>query len=81
MAINTKAAKAPKQPVKKKSSFRRFWKHYGWPVLRHLIVPVVCILVLFAGMAAGYVIIGDKPMSDVWEWDTWMHMFDLIFAP
>ncbi|RAV03175.1 hypothetical protein DQG13_08760 [Paenibacillus sp. YN15] len=45
-----------------------------------MIVPLVCVLALFAGMSAGYVVLGDKPFSDVLEWNTWKHMIDLIFA-
>ena len=78
MAMDTKTSK-PSKPLKKKKSFR-WWRRYGWPIVRHMIVPVICILVMFAGMAGGYVILGDKPFSDVWEWNTWKHMFDLIFA-
>lgn len=77
MAMETKK---PAQRVNTKGSFRKGWSRYGWPVVRHLIVPVVCVLVLFAGMAVGYVVLGDKPYSDIWQVDTWRHMFDLIFA-
>ncbi|MDF2927462.1 MAG: DNA-directed polymerase subunit beta [Paenibacillaceae bacterium] len=79
MAKGTKAAK-PDRPAKKKGSSRNGWSRYGWPVVRHMIVPVICLLVLIAGMTAGYVVLGGKPYSDVWQWDTWRHMFDLIFS-
>lgn len=81
MAMDKKAATPQSKPVKKKAtSFGRGWRKYGWPILRHAIVPIVCVLALFAGMSAGYVVLGDKPFSDVLEWNTWKHMFDLIFS-
>lgn len=76
MAMETKAPK----PHKRKRPVLLWWKRYGWPVTRHLIVPFVCVLVLFIGMAAGYTILGGGSYSDVWKMDTWRHMFDLIFA-
>jgi hypothetical protein len=79
MALDTKASKPPKT-VKKKNSSQSAWSRYGWPVLRHMIIPAVCLVMLFAGVSTGYVVLGDKPFSDVMEWDTWRHMFDLIFA-
>lgn len=84
---DTKATKPVKaqassqaQPKKKQSAFRRSWRRYIWPVLRHLVIPFVCLAVMIAGMAVGYAVIGDKPLSEVWEWGTWQHMYDLIFA-
>lgn len=70
---------APKPPKRKRSVFF-WWTRYVWPVARHLIIPAVCLLVLFAGMAAGYTVLGGGSLSEVWELDTWKHMFDLIFA-
>ncbi|MDF2935332.1 MAG: hypothetical protein K0Q90_705 [Paenibacillaceae bacterium] len=80
MAVDKKASVSKSKPARKGSSFGRGWRRYGWPVLRHTIVPFVCVLALFAGMSAGYVVLGDKPFSDVLEWNTWKHMIDLIFA-
>lgn len=58
----------------------RWWKRYLWPVVRHLIVPAVCILALMFGLAAGYTVLGDRPLSEVWKLETWKHMFDLVFS-
>lgn len=76
MAMETKAPK----PTKRKRLAPLWWRRYGWPVARHLIVPAVCVLVLFIGMTAGYVFLGKQPFSEVWKLETWKHMFDLIFA-
>lgn len=63
----------------KPRNWRRWWSRYGWPVARHLIVPAICVLALLIGMAAGYTVLGGRPLSDVWDIETWKHMFDLVF--
>ncbi|WP_438447469.1 DNA-directed RNA polymerase subunit beta [Gorillibacterium sp. sgz5001074] len=77
MAMQTNA---PKSDKRKPLAWRRWWPRYVWPVLRHLIIPAVCVLALFIGMAAGYSVLGDRPMSDIWDLETWKHMFDLVFS-
>ena len=44
-------------------------------------IPVLLVLALFGGMVFGYVVLGDQELSEVFEWGTWKHVFDLIFAP
>ncbi|MCD9022275.1 DNA-directed RNA polymerase subunit beta [Cohnella silvisoli] len=51
-----------------------------WTSIKILIIPVLCIAALIVGLAVGYVILGDKPMSDVFDSGTWKHMYDLVFA-
>ncbi|GGD92487.1 DNA-directed RNA polymerase subunit beta [Paenibacillus nasutitermitis] len=48
--------------------------------LRKSIVPILCVLAILGGMYIGYVMLGHRPSSDVFMWDTWKHMYDLIFA-
>jgi hypothetical protein len=48
--------------------------------LRVTIVPLLCIAALIAGLYLGYTKIGGGSPEDVWNWETWLHMFDLIFA-
>lgn len=48
--------------------------------LRAAIVPLLCIAALLAGLYIGYTKIGDGAAEDVWNLETWLHMFDLIFA-
>lgn len=64
---------------KKKSSKGNWWTWYVWPVARHFIIPLVCLLALLVGMVAGYVYLGGQPMSEVWKWSTWQHLYDLVF--
>jgi len=48
--------------------------------LRLTIVPLLFIAALLAGLYVGYTKIGGGSPEDVWNWETWKHMFDLIFA-
>lgn len=52
------------------------WK---W-VFRLLVVPMLCILVLFGCMVAGYVMLGHGTVSEALNIGTWTHLFKLIFA-
>lgn len=49
-------------------------------LLRKSIVPVLCVIFVVAGLYIGYVVVGDGEKQDVFEWSTWRHMYDLIFA-
>lgn len=51
-----------------------------WLTIKLLLIPAACIAALIAGLAIGYVVLGDKPLSDVFEINTWKHMYDLVFA-
>jgi len=48
--------------------------------LRIVLVPVLLIAALIGGLYVGYVVLGKAPEGDVWEIETWMHMYDLIFS-
>ncbi|WP_138495811.1 DNA-directed RNA polymerase subunit beta [Paenibacillus pinistramenti] len=53
--------------------------------IRTLIWTILIVLFLlaagFGGVGAGYVIFGKQPWSDLLEWSTWRHVYDLVFAP
>lgn len=51
-----------------------------WMSVKLLIIPIVCIAALILGLAIGYVVLGDRPLSEVFDSNTWRHMFDLVFA-
>jgi hypothetical protein len=51
-----------------------------WTSVKVLIIPVACIAALIIGLAIGYVVLGDKPLAEVFDSSTWKHMFDLVFA-
>lgn len=56
------------------------WAVVSFWLFRKSIVPVVMIVMLIVGLYAGYVILGDGPKDKVFEWSTWRHLYDLVFA-
>ncbi|WP_239615821.1 DNA-directed RNA polymerase subunit beta [Cohnella mopanensis] len=48
--------------------------------IKLLIIPILCIMALIVGLVVGYTVLGDKPLSDVFDSSTWKHMYDLVFA-
>ncbi|MEK3733170.1 DNA-directed RNA polymerase subunit beta [Paenibacillus sp. FSL M8-0334] len=53
----------------------------GWKITLRIMVPVLMVMALFGGMTFGYVVLGKQELSEVFEWSTWRHVYDLIFAP
>jgi hypothetical protein len=51
-----------------------------WMTVKLLIIPVLCVMALILGLAVGYTVLGDKPVSEVFDIHTWKHMYDLVFA-
>jgi len=49
-------------------------------VLRKSIVPIVMVVMLIVGLYVGFVYLGDGSKSEVFEWATWRHLYDLVFA-
>jgi hypothetical protein len=48
--------------------------------LRFWLVPVLCLIALIIGLHIGYGQLGGKNMADVWDFSTWKHLYDLVFA-
>lgn len=48
-------------------------------ILRKSIVPLLLVLALVGGAFLGYVMLGEGDRSDVFKWETWRHLYDLIF--
>ena len=48
-------------------------------IAKWLLIPILCILVLYFGLWFGYVKLGNGDPEDVMEWDTWQHVLDLVF--
>lgn len=46
---------------------------------RIIMIPTLCFLAIFIGMIIGYVTVGNQEFSDVFKFDTWKHLFDLVF--
>lgn len=66
----------PKGSAKKKSSGSRTVK---W-LVRLVIVPLTCVLTLIAGLVTGYVVVGKGTVAEALNFDTWRHLFQLVFA-
>jgi hypothetical protein len=49
-------------------------------ILRKSIVPVIMVIMLITGLYVGYVVVGKQPGSEVFQWSTWQHMYDLVFS-
>ncbi|ANE46686.1 hypothetical protein SY83_10845 [Paenibacillus swuensis] len=55
------------------------WLRVVLRISRFLLVPVLGVLALLTGLLAGFVYIGGQPMSEALQWNTWRHVFDLVF--
>lgn len=72
---------APSNPKgKNNDSSGRIIARVIWTSIKIIIIPFLCIAALIVGLAIGYVILGDQPLSDVFDAKTWKHMYDLVFA-
>lgn len=56
------------------------WARITLWLLRKSIVPIIMVVMLIIGLYGGYVYLGDGPKGDVFKWETWRHLYDLIFA-
>ncbi|WP_379157171.1 DNA-directed RNA polymerase subunit beta [Paenibacillus sp. sgz5001063] len=52
-----------------------------WTIVQWFLIPVLLVAALSGGMVVGYVVLGKKDFSDVLQWSTWKHVYDLVFAP
>ncbi|MEK3883927.1 DNA-directed RNA polymerase subunit beta [Paenibacillus sp. PL2-23] len=78
---NRKSA-PPAEPEDDEEYEERFpaWAKVAFWLLRKSIVPIIMIVMLLAGLYAGYTILGSGPKDDVFKIETWRHLYDLIFA-
>lgn len=56
------------------------WKRVLFLTCKWLGIPFLCVVGLGAGMVIGYVYLGKRPMNEVYEFDTWRHIYDLVFS-
>lgn len=52
-----------------------------WGIIQVFLIPLLLVAALGGGLVAGYVILGKKELADVFQWSTWQHVYDLVFAP
>jgi len=71
---------ASPRPTPRKRSVARTIGRIVWTTVKVFIIPVLCVMALILGMAVGYHLLGSRPVSEVFELDTWKHMYDLVFA-
>ncbi|WP_410515277.1 DNA-directed RNA polymerase subunit beta [Paenibacillus sp. BR2-3] len=50
-------------------------------MIQVILIPLLLVAALGGGLIAGYVILGKKELADVFQWSTWKHVYDLVFAP
>jgi len=52
-----------------------------WTLIQWILIPLLLVAALGGGLIVGYVVLGKKEFSDVLQWSTWRHVYDLVFAP
>jgi hypothetical protein len=52
-----------------------------WKLIQWVLIPLLLVAALGGGLVIGYVVLGKKEFSDVLQWSTWRHVYDLVFAP
>ncbi|HEY4430500.1 MAG TPA: DNA-directed RNA polymerase subunit beta [Paenibacillus sp.] len=67
-----------KKKDKKEPKRRRTSK---WKLIQWVLIPLLLVAALGGGLVIGYVVLGKKEFSDVLQWSTWKHVYDLVFAP
>jgi hypothetical protein len=70
-------------PRPARSASRSAGRTFGrilWTAFKILIVPILCVLALILGLAAGYSVLGGRPVAEAFEMQTWKHLYDLVFA-
>jgi hypothetical protein len=48
-------------------------------IFRILFIPALCLAALVVGLTIGYSTIGGGDASDVFKFETWKHLYDLVF--
>ncbi|MNZ69071.1 DNA-directed RNA polymerase subunit beta [compost metagenome] len=74
-----KQVKSEDKPEDKKEPKRRGLSK--WTLIQWILIPLLLIAALGGGLVVGYVVLGKKEFSDVLQWSTWKHVYDLVFAP
>lgn len=57
-----------------------WWATTAFWIVRKCIAPVIMIIMLVIGLYIGYTVVGGQSDLDVFKFETWKHMWDLIFA-
>jgi len=68
--------KAKKPPKRQKP----LWARIAIAIIKWIRVPVLSVLAVFIGLWIGYSKLGHQPPSEILQWSTWKHLYDLVFA-
>ncbi|MWC27217.1 DNA-directed RNA polymerase subunit beta [Paenibacillus sp. MMS18-CY102] len=49
-------------------------------MLRWAVVPILLFWATIAGLYVGYSVLGKQPSGEVFQVETWKHVYDLIFS-
>ncbi|WP_042131358.1 MULTISPECIES: DNA-directed RNA polymerase subunit beta [unclassified Paenibacillus] len=74
-----KKVKSEDKPEDKKETKQRGLSK--WTLIQWILIPLLLVAALGGGLVVGYVVLGKKEFSDVLQWSTWRHVYDLVFAP
>jgi hypothetical protein len=64
------------EPEEEKKGLPRFARL----AIRILWLPVTLVAVLIIGLIIGHTVIGKEPASDIFDWNMWKHLYDLIYG-
>jgi hypothetical protein len=66
---------------KQETQHKELRREKAWTVTaaKLLLVPFLLFFSLLIGLMIGYSVIGNKPVSEVFDFHTYKHMYDLIF--
>lgn len=78
--MNRGAAPSEREEDMGNSSRLPAWARICLWLLRKSIVPIIMAAMLLAGLYAGFVFLGKGSSDEVFEWATWRHLYDLVFA-
>jgi cytoskeletal protein RodZ len=71
----SKAAKSSGKQAKRRKK-RNPWLR----MLRWIVVPMLLFWSIVAGLYVGYTVLGHQPKGEVFQLETWKHMYDLMFS-
>jgi hypothetical protein len=77
---NASSPSNPSKASKKKKPKKKLWVRIILRTLRLCLVPFLCLVALYVGLVIGYVRIGGQPYSDIFQLETWKHLYELVYS-
>lgn len=72
--------KEEKRNSNNQTSTDRRSKPWALIAAKVLVIPFLLFISLMIGLMIGYSVVGDLPVSEVFQIKTYKHMYDLIFS-